>query len=75
MQTFNIKAETEDSTQIEAIKAVLKALKIKFSITKSAVKPYKAEFLKKIKQSEEDIKKGNYTTLKANDIDKYIDLL
>ena len=75
MQTFNIKAETDDSTQIEAIKAVLKALKIKFSISKSDTKPYNVEFLKKIKQSEEDIKKGNSTTVEANDIDKYIDSL
>jgi hypothetical protein len=34
MQTINIKAYTEDDSQIEAIKAIMKALKIKFELTK-----------------------------------------
>ncbi|TAE41626.1 MAG: hypothetical protein EAY66_01340 [Sphingobacteriales bacterium] len=34
MQTINITAHTEDASQIEAIKAVIKAFKIKFSISK-----------------------------------------
>jgi thermostable 8-oxoguanine DNA glycosylase len=34
MQTINITAYTEDASQIEAVKAVMKALKIKFEISK-----------------------------------------
>ncbi len=34
MQTINITAYTEDDSQIEAVKAILKALKIKFELTK-----------------------------------------
>ena len=34
MQTINITADTEDAAQIDAIKSVLKALKIKFEISK-----------------------------------------
>jgi phosphoribosylamine-glycine ligase len=34
MQTINIVAHTEDASQIEAIKAFMKALKIKFEVTK-----------------------------------------
>lgn len=32
MQVINIKAYTEDASQIEAVKAIMKALKIKFEI-------------------------------------------
>jgi phosphoribosylamine-glycine ligase len=34
MQTINIIAHTEDASQIEAVKAFMKALKIKFELTK-----------------------------------------
>ncbi|UUF13767.1 MULTISPECIES: DUF2683 family protein [Flavobacterium] len=38
MQAINITAYTEDASQIEAVKAFMKALKIKFEIAN--VKPY-----------------------------------
>jgi phosphoribosylamine-glycine ligase len=34
MEAINIKAFTADASQIEAIKAFMKALKIKFEVTK-----------------------------------------
>jgi hypothetical protein len=34
METFNIIAHTEDASQIEAVKAFMKAHKIKFELTK-----------------------------------------
>ena len=34
MQTINITAHTQDASQIEAVKAFMKALKIKFEISK-----------------------------------------
>ena len=34
MEAINIKAFTEDSSQIEALKAFMKALKIKFEVSK-----------------------------------------
>jgi hypothetical protein len=34
MQTINITAHTQDPSQIEAVKAFMKALKIKFEVTK-----------------------------------------
>ncbi len=39
MQVINITAYTEDASQIEAVKAFMKALKIKFEIAN--IKPYK----------------------------------
>ncbi len=38
MQTINIIAHTEDDSQIEAVKAFMKALKIKFELTKEGDK-------------------------------------
>jgi hypothetical protein len=60
MKAINITAYTEDASQIEAIKAVFKAFKIKYKISKATdlEKPYKPEFVDMIKQGEEDLKKG-----------------
>jgi hypothetical protein len=60
MQTINITAHTEDASQIKAIKAVIKAFKIKYSISKASEteSPYNSEFVAMVKQGEEDIKNG-----------------
>ncbi|MCH5597463.1 DUF2683 family protein [Niabella ginsengisoli] len=46
MKTINIKVHTSESSQIEAIKAFMKALKIKFEVSKEK-SPYNSEFVKK----------------------------
>jgi hypothetical protein len=56
MQTINITAHTQDASQIEAIKAVMKAFKIKFEIAKE--KPYNPEFVAKIEKGDQDNKAG-----------------
>lgn len=56
MQTINITVHTDDIAQIEAIKAVFKAFKVKFEISKQ--KPYNPEFVEKIKQGEADLNAG-----------------
>ena len=68
-----ITVHPEDASQIEAVKAIMKALKIKFEITKE--KPYNPEFMAKIKRSEEDFKNGKFTRVKKEDLSKYIDNL
>jgi hypothetical protein len=70
MQTIDIVAHTENISQIEAIKAVLKALKIKFEIYKSKPKekPYNAAFVSKIEHSREQAKKGKTVKVKLDDI-------
>ena len=55
MQTINIKVHTDDSSQIEAIKAVFKAFKVKFEISKEKYNP---EFVDKIMQGDKDYKEG-----------------
>ena len=56
MKAINIKAYPKDNTQIDAIKAFMKALKIKFEVSKES--PYNQEFVDKIHQGEKDFAKG-----------------
>jgi hypothetical protein len=73
MQTINITAHTKDDSQIEAVKAFMKALKIKFEVAKE--KPYNPEFVAKILKSEEEIKQGKFTHINSEDIKSFIDSL
>lgn len=68
-----ITVHPEDASQIEAVKAIMKALKIKFEVSKE--KPYNPDFVAKIKRSEEDFKNGKFTSVKVEDLGKYIDNL
>jgi hypothetical protein len=72
MEAINIRAYTNDNTQIDAMKAVMKALKIKFEISKE--KPYNPEFVAKIKQSEKDYKEGKFTRVKKEDLQSFLGL-
>lgn len=56
METISITAHTQDTLQIEAVKAFMKALEIKFEITKD--KPYNPEFVEKIISGDDDYKAG-----------------
>ena len=58
MQTQNIFiAHPANAEQVNALKAVLKALKIKFETTTTEA-PYNQEFVDKILQGDEDFKAG-----------------
>ncbi len=56
METINIKAYTSDDSQIEALKAFMKALKIKFEVSKDM--PYNQDFVDKILQGDKDLAEG-----------------
>ena len=60
MKAINIIAYTEDPSQIDANKAVIKAFKIKYKIStvKEMESPYDPEFVDMIKQGEKDLKNG-----------------
>ena len=58
MEAINIKAYTADTSQVDAIKAFMKALKIKFEVSKEEQSPYNPEFVAMVKQGEEDLKNG-----------------
>jgi len=73
MQTINITAYTEDVSQLETLKAIMKALKIKFSINTKDV--YSEEFVNKIIESKKQIVEGKFTEVKADNIKTFIDSL
>jgi uncharacterized protein DUF2683 len=50
----------ESKEQLTALKAIAKALKVKFETEKS---DYSPEFIAKIRESERQIKEGNFITL------------
>ena len=50
MKAVNITAYTDNDTQIEAIKAFMKALKIKFELAKEN-SPYNPDFVEKVLES------------------------
>ena len=70
MEAINITAYTNDTTQIDAIKAFLKALKIKFEVAEE--KPYDPEFVSKIEESRAQYKKGNYAFVKTEELWKQL---
>ena len=71
MKAINITAYTEDASQIEAIKAVIKAFKIKYKISKvgETSSPYDPEFVAMIKKGEQDIKDGKGITLSMQELE------
>jgi hypothetical protein len=71
MTTFII--HTEDKEHLNALKAMLKALKVKFEITKDD-NPYNPEFVAKIKESKRQHDNGEYTTVKKEDLKNFLGL-
>ena len=71
MKAINITAYTEDASQIEAIKAVIKAFKIKFSISKlTTERSYSPDFVAMIKQGEKDLKNGKGIKVSLDELEK-----
>lgn len=72
MTAINITAYTDDDSQIEAIKSVFKAFKIKYKISKVSEPetPYKKEFVKMIKKGENDLKEGKGIDMSLEDLDE-----
>lgn len=66
MNAINITVYPDDVTQIENLKAVMKAFKIKFKVVED--KPYDPEFVKKIVRAKEDSKQGKCVTIALEDL-------
>lgn len=64
-----ITAFPEDTTQIEAIKAFMNALKIKFTVAQKKEKPYDPAFVAKILQSQQDYKEGKGIKINIEDLE------
>lgn len=69
METINIKAYTSDNSKIDALKAFMKAMKIKFEVSKDLA--YDKEFVEKINQGDKDFEDGKgkkVTMTELNDL-------
>ena len=66
MEAINIKAFTVDTSQIEAIKAFMKALKIKFEVSKES--NYNPDFVTKIEESRKQAKDGKTVKIALDEI-------
>jgi len=58
--------------QINAIKAFMKALKIKFEISEE--KSYKKDFVEKIAQSKKEFEKGDFKSVEKDELKKFLGL-
>jgi len=65
-------AKPNSLEQVNALKAFMKALKIKFEITESD--SYNPEFVAKIKQSKEQYCKGEYISVEEKDLKSFLEL-
>ena len=66
METLIVQPKSKE--QLTALKAIMKALKVDFTTGKSEDGPYNAEFVAKMKKSEEDVKAGRTTKIEPADI-------
>lgn len=65
-------AHPETTEQVDALKAFMQALKIKFEISKE--KTYDPEFIDKIEESREQYKKGEFISVEQKDIKSFLGL-
>jgi hypothetical protein len=68
--TFIIHPETTE--QENALKAFIKALKIKFEVSKE--KPYDPDFVAKIKESRQEAKEEKTTRVEKKDLKEFLGL-
>lgn len=69
MAAINSKAYTSNITQVEAIKAFMKALIVKYELSSKTESHYNEAFVKKIKQGDEDLKNGKGRTVTIEDLE------
>ncbi len=73
MKTENIIiAHPQTDEQVNVIKAFMKALKIKFEISKE--NSYSSEFVSKIEKSKKEFNDGDFTRVEKNDLQNFLGL-
>jgi|LakMenE18May11ns_1017448.scaffolds.fasta_scaffold9642972_2 hypothetical protein len=72
MEAITITLYPSDTAQIEAIKATMKAFKIKFEI--KTEKPYNPQYVAKIKKSRQEYKDGNFITVEKENLKSFLGL-
>ncbi len=72
MQTGNVFiAHPSNDEQLNALKAFLKALKIKFEVT-NLENSYKPEFVAKIKKSKQEFDDGKFTRVEKDNLQDFL---
>jgi predicted RND superfamily exporter protein len=66
MEALNFKVYPHDREQVETIKAIFKAFKIKFKVEEE--KPYNPEFVKRVLLAKEEIKQGKGVKIATKDL-------
>jgi hypothetical protein len=64
---FIIRPETSEQRSI--IKALMKAMKIKFEVSKEEKSPYNNNFVEKITRSQQNFKEGKGRVVSSEDLD------
>ncbi|MCF8259214.1 MAG: hypothetical protein K9J12_00430 [Melioribacteraceae bacterium] len=64
-------AHPKTTEQVNALKAFMQALKIKFEIS-SKESTYNPEFVAKIKKSEQEFEEGNFKRVEKKDLHKFL---
>jgi len=70
MTAINITIHPNDESQVEAVKAFMNSLKLEFEI--SIDKSYNPEFVAKIRQSEIEFEKGEFTRVAKDDLQHFL---
>jgi hypothetical protein len=71
MKTKNIIiAHPQTDEQVNAIKAFMNALKIKFEVSKKS--PYDNDFVAKIEKSKKEFENGDFTRVEKNDLQNFL---
>ena len=65
-------AHPKTNEEVNALKSILKALKIKFEITKEF--PYNSEFVEKIQESRKQAREGKVTRVKKENLKEFLGL-
>lgn len=70
-------AHPKTNEQVDALKAFMQALKIKFEVSKarpdsSGESPYNPEFVAKIKKSEKEFEEGSFKRVEKKDLHKFL---
>ncbi len=63
-------AHPENKEQVNALKAFVKALKIKFEV--ASVKEYNPNFVAKIQKSKKEIEGGKFTRIEKEDLQQFL---
>ena len=67
-------AHPKTAEQADVIKAFMEALNIKFEVSTTDENPYDIAFVEKIKKSQKEFESGDFTRVKQEDLQHFLDV-